>query len=819
MFFDHEFRETVPMQQIDSELQKQGVLEVVRETACQQGGTMMYTALKHALQSMCPQASQDAETWIVCLTDGASADSIGIVQLEILGNPRNNLHVVVIGVGLSSCLHGNMKALCNKFANDPKGFFIPTTDTADGISEAFSSAASAIPVSQTFELDGELSDSDCRSLMSRFLPNSADPTNKLICSFWIKFLFRRVSVFDQSEDFNYNEEYDSLGSSLMEMMLSEAGELLLQQQNLEHYDGNRAQLVYDVSDKESPRFRLLCTSPTKLKPEKRQRLGELRLPGFSIPTDSELRRRSTLDRYLSQALCIPLQERKGRDVLACIDDNNFVLTLDFTVKLLNIHERIVCGVPCIVEGETGVSKTALTKMYSILINASQESEAKASSMQLLVVIEEQLRGTLGKSRDLFGSASDPFFLDGLHDLINELEPSHIQDVADFILDASKSRPSLFKDAPADLVELDCIEDIQSYVGWLAQSELESLFFDINVHSALDEGDVVAMFNKIQQRAEKCNKSTIVVFLDEINTAAIMGLMKEIVVDRSIRGRALRDNIVIVAACNPARARAAATSEESRESDLGKEWASGHYQVSPILGSMAEIMWQYGSLSSVQEKDFIFKRIDTLEVEMSTSVKSALTDYISNAQEALRSFAEDHIRERLKNADSTGELALEASTRAKSVVSLRDIQRVFSLFSFFLDNSDMVFETDDDEERCMQAALLSIAVVYYVRLDRASRNAFILLVGGKQGSRGNTIFLAVYHAAIDKVIQGTVLPSGTATTYGLKENLFLTVVCALSQTPLMIIGPPGCSKVSAHGRSWKVFFDHLGTHAILFKLYL
>ncbi len=68
-------------------------------------------------------------------------------------------------------------------------------------------------------------------------------------------------------------------------------------------------------------------------------------------------------------MSIPLSTNsKGEAVLSCIEDSGFVLTLDFAVKLLLIHERVECRLPVILEGETGVSKTALTKMYSILRN-------------------------------------------------------------------------------------------------------------------------------------------------------------------------------------------------------------------------------------------------------------------------------------------------------------------------------------------------------------------------------------------------------------------------------------------------------------------
>lgn len=54
--------------------------------------------------------------------------------------------------------------------------------------------------------------------------------------------------------------------------------------------------------------------------------------------------------------------------MSVIDDCNYVLTLDYTIKMLNIHERYSCGVPVIIKGETGVGKTALIDMLSQLWN-------------------------------------------------------------------------------------------------------------------------------------------------------------------------------------------------------------------------------------------------------------------------------------------------------------------------------------------------------------------------------------------------------------------------------------------------------------------
>ena len=78
---------------------------------------------------------------------------------------------------------------------------------------------------------------------------------------------------------------------------------------------------------------------------------------------SELQNREILDQMLARALGLPSETGKR---LAVIDDCNYVLTPDYAIKMLNIHERYSCGVPVIIKGETGVGKTALVEMLSHL---------------------------------------------------------------------------------------------------------------------------------------------------------------------------------------------------------------------------------------------------------------------------------------------------------------------------------------------------------------------------------------------------------------------------------------------------------------------
>ena len=102
--------------------------------------------------------------------------------------------------------------------------------------------------------------------------------------------------------------------------------------------------------------------------------------------DSDLYSRELLDSYLSRALNVELE--KGR--LSVIDESAYVLTLDYTIKMLNIHERYECGIPVIIEGETGVGKTALVEMLSKLWNQSLLLEWKKQRGNLLDFFQKEL---------------------------------------------------------------------------------------------------------------------------------------------------------------------------------------------------------------------------------------------------------------------------------------------------------------------------------------------------------------------------------------------------------------------------------------------
>ena len=56
--------------------------------------------------------------------------------------------------------------------------------------------------------------------------------------------------------------------------------------------------------------------------------------------------------------------------------------------MLEIHERFQCGIPVVIEGETGVGKTALLEMLSVLWNQSLLSEQRLLVDRVLTLLQQ-----------------------------------------------------------------------------------------------------------------------------------------------------------------------------------------------------------------------------------------------------------------------------------------------------------------------------------------------------------------------------------------------------------------------------------------------
>ena len=623
------------------------------------------------------------------------------------------------------------------------------------------------------------------------------------------------------------------------------------------------------------KWSVLATNPTSTDAawvERRRLLHSLRM---HVPTKDDLARndRRVLDAYLANGLGIELHDKRHErstdgsafdfalGALPIINDRQFVLTLDFVMKMLSMNERIECRVPCIMEGETGVSKTAITRMLFALKNTTARSiglleqaimHAKArfcdtkdpSQLRLFVLhalaedhwrVGEAVQSTEAwkdfekLAHSICVNVCAKVAGEVLADILSDpgLDPLAEDTLVDATVIATCRQMSLA--AKGASPEATWPEAAAKLLIWYLTTKIHSskrsldwTFFPVDVHAALTPHDIAANgFTGVQTvvaRAKRLlevaklldselhRKATLCLFFDEFNTSSCMGVFKELLIDHSFDGELLPANIVVVAAGNPSRAKIE-INPDSRD-EQGHQWAIGNFQVHPLPATMKQMMWDYGSLKPDQELEFISKRLRFLQAKeglLDNEVKT-LIDLVYASQKETRDLAREHIKHCVEQSGCAIS-EKELDSRASSSVSLRDILRVFKLFSFLnscCGEMEAVFlpGVKSLQQRRHRAMLLSLAICYFVRLgsdtsdlDKDYRRRFRTRLKTECGQQDADVEGAL-EKAMAALMKQTSLEPGIAQTQGLKENLFMVVICCLAQVPLMIVGPPGSSKTLA-----------------------
>lgn len=136
----------------------------------------------------------------------------------------------------------------------------------------------------------------------------------------------------------------------------------------------------------------------------------------------------------------------------------------------------------------------------------------------------------------------------------------------------------------------------------------------------------------------------------------------------------------------------------------------------------------------------------------------------------------------------------AQIASRSCVSQRDIQRVFHLYEWLMtiyDSKKPQGAHREDYNR--RAVLVALGIVYYMRLNGKYRREYQAVLNGQHALPGEVNFSTAFNEELNWYIQEVELPKGIARTQALKENLFATIICTVTHTPLIIVGAPGSSK--------------------------
>ncbi|VDI80191.1 Hypothetical predicted protein, partial [Mytilus galloprovincialis] len=346
---------------------------------------------------------------------------------------------------------------------------------------------------------------------------------------------------------------------------------------------------------------------------------------------------------------------------------------------------------------------------------------------------------------------------------------------------------------------------------------------MKVHGGTKPSDIVSKVrdaeNIASRNTEKYPNMFTVLFFDEANTTEAIGVLKEMMCDKSLDGKPMKLNqsLKIIAACNPYRKHSDELIKRLEQAGLGYHVDASKtadtigsvpmrrlvYRVQPLPQSMLPLVWDFGQLKADVEKMYIrqmvIRYIRNKELPSLPNLDEVLSDILTASQDFMR-----------KQKDEC------------SFVSLRDVERTLQVMSWFKQQSqtqNLLFrkmtqqrgkddlDSDDDDEiqeneqhqqvdDVTRALILAIGVSYHACLK--NRDEYRETVASyfkspltlKRGAvEIEEEILKCQSAFLDSVK----LAPNIARNQALKENVFMMIVCIEMRIPMFLVGKPGSSK--------------------------
>ncbi|XP_052061725.1 E3 ubiquitin-protein ligase RNF213-like [Mytilus californianus] len=346
---------------------------------------------------------------------------------------------------------------------------------------------------------------------------------------------------------------------------------------------------------------------------------------------------------------------------------------------------------------------------------------------------------------------------------------------------------------------------------------------MKVHGGTKSSDII---RKVRDAEDIASRNTdmypnmfTVLFFDEANTTEAIGVIKEMMCDKSLDGKPMKLNqsLKIVAACNPYRKHSDELIQRLEQAGLGYHVASDKttdtigrvpmrrlvYRVQPLPQSMLPLVWDFGQLTADVEKMYIrqmvLRYIKNGELPSLRNLDGVLSDILTASQDYMRNQKDEC-----------------------SFVSLRDVERTLQVMSWFKKQSqtqNLLFrkmtqqrgnidpESDSDDEipeikqqqevdDVTRAFILAIGVSYHACLK--NRNGYRKTVAKYFKSplklkRGADEIEQEISKCQSVFLDSVKLAPNIAKNQALKENVFMMIVCIEMRIPMFLVGKPGSSK--------------------------
>lgn len=361
-----------------------------------------------------------------------------------------------------------------------------------------------------------------------------------------------------------------------------------------------------------------------------------------------------------------------------------------------------------------------------------------------------------------------------------------------------------------------VRDLERYLSTIMDLRIQNLFFKQLIYRGLPLIALTAEIRKAVNAAKEHPQLKVLFFLDESNTTAYMGRLKELIVDHRWGNKPLPANISIVAAINPQKI--VRTGGDPNDPMMQVDFAqnnaianvvsnSSRFDVRLQHPSMEELVYYFKEMDQSADDEFWEAMIELGDTDISASEQRTVIEYVILGQQQIRNAKIENMHP-----------------------SIRDLVRAMRLFKYFrrstfgsilLGEASMDSSSPKDltiphevnpapfSAHFWKALFMTLAVGYYFRLRNepaapgqkphpSTRLSLLQAINAKyeqdrRHRRDEVAFAPTLDMALVFLFANTEIPPAIAPTSALMENLFCTVICVDMKMPLTISGPAGCSK--------------------------
>ncbi|ETO10749.1 hypothetical protein RFI_26629, partial [Reticulomyxa filosa] len=179
-------------------------------------------------------------------------------------------------------------------------------------------------------------------------------------------------------------------------------------------------------------------------------------------------------------------------------------------------------------------------------------------------------------------------------------------------------------------------------------------------------------------------------------------------------------------------------------------------------------WQFGSLPSSDERQYILEMIKKRKNELDPSIQEVFEKELITITDQL-CISQEFVRQKLQDV---------------AVVSLRDVERCLTFFVWI---SNHFHKQTIVSKQIQYSLVVSMGLCYYFRLNENDRKQYNLAIK----TNNTIIFENILHEEVDRLCKTFSYPSGIAKTLILDEILFMLFngLCC----KVVLVGEPGTSK--------------------------